>query len=76
MDLSRRDFIRQVGVGKAARLLGGLLGLGIFGSFGIVPEGSPDEAARELALKLARKTGRVAPASERGAGCNGGVSET
>ncbi|GEM_PF-2453676 len=61
MDLSRREFISQVGIGKTAKFLGGLMGLGIFGSLGLTPEGSPEEAARELARQPVRKVGAVVP---------------
>ena len=76
MDLSRREFIQQVGIGKTARLLGGLMGSGLFGLFGMAPEGSPDEAARELARRLTKKTARAASATQSGAAGSGSVSET
>ncbi len=63
MDLSRRAFISQVGIGETAKFLGGLMGLGIFGSLGLEPKVSPEEAARELARHPVRVVRPVAQSS-------------
>lgn len=60
-EVSRREFIGQMGIGKTAKFLGGLMGFGVFGSLGLEPKVSPEEAARELAHSPVRKSGYVAP---------------